>query len=149
MAEVWFYHLETTPLEASLIELLEKAGSKGWRAYVHCADGGLRQRLDEQMWAYRPESFLAHGDETADFAEDQPILLGASGAAANGAQMFVSVSPMDLPDLSRFERSLIIFEGEDETHLTWARAQWKRLKEDTIPLSYWKQSPQGRWEKMN
>ena len=149
MGEVWFYHLETTPLGASLIELLEKARAKGWRVYVHCADATLRQSLDEQMWAYRPQSFLAHGDETAEFAEDQPILLGASGVAANGAQMFVSVTPADLPDLSCFERSLIVFEGEDEAHLKWARAQWKRLKEDNISLSYWKQSPQGRWEKMN
>jgi DNA polymerase III subunit chi len=149
MAEVWFYHLESTPLATRLIELLEKAGSRGWRAYVHCTDAQLGQRLDEQMWAYRPESFLAHGEESSDHAEAQPILLGPSGVPANGAQMFVSVTPSDLPDLSGFERSLILFEGEDETHLTWARAQWKRLKEDTIPLSYWRQNPQGRWEKMN
>jgi DNA polymerase-3 subunit chi len=78
LAEVWFYHLETTPLEQTLPELLEKAAQRGWRAYVHCTDAGKRQRLDEHLWAYRPDSFLAHGDEDGAFPEDQPVLLGAS-----------------------------------------------------------------------
>jgi DNA polymerase III subunit chi len=149
MAEVWFYHLETSPLVESLPELLEKAQTRGWRAYVHCPDDMRRQKLDEYLWAYRPESFLAHADEAVDFAEDQPVLLGASGKPVNGAQMFVSVSPADLPPLEGFARTLIMFEDSDEAHLNWARQQWKRLKGDTIALSYWKQNGSGRWEKMN
>lgn len=147
MSEVWFYHLETTPLEQTLPELLEKAAARGWRSYVHCTDADRRQVLDELLWTYRPDSFLAHAQEGTDMATDQPVLIGESAQPANDAQMFVSVSPADLPSLEGFQRVLIVFEEANPQHLGWAREQWKRLKSDTIALSYWKQTPQGRWEK--
>jgi DNA polymerase-3 subunit chi len=50
-------------------------------------------------------------------------------------------------NLDGYARALILFDGKDEGQLTLARDQWKALKGRGTALSYWKQSPEGRWEK--
>ncbi|BBF82361.1 DNA polymerase III subunit chi [Asticcacaulis excentricus] len=148
MTQVWFYHLERTPLKAALPDLLEKTLQKGWKAYVLGAAGETLEGLDQHLWAYRDEAFLPHGLESEPQAARQPVLLGDSGGNANGAEVLFSVSAMNLPELSPYQRCLILFEGHDETHLNWARAQWKTLKAQNLDLAYWKQNDAGRWEKV-
>lgn len=148
MTEVWFYHLERTTLEQALPELLEKVIGRGWRAYVHGLEDDTIISLDEHLWSYNPSSFLAHGREDEPNPERQPVLLGKSGDRRNGAQVYLSVQPADIPDLAGVERALLVFEGRDDAHLTWARGQWKRMKAEGMALAYWKQNDQGRWEKV-
>jgi len=147
VTQVWFYHLERTPLKAALPDLLEKTAQRGWKAYVLGAREGLED-LDAHLWAYRDDTFLAHGLENEPFAARQPVLLGDSGANANAAEVLFSVSAMNLPDLLPYQRCLILFEGQDQMHLDWARTQWKTLKSQGLDLAYWKQNDEGRWEKM-
>lgn len=145
--EVWFYHLERTALKDALPDLLEKVLERGLKAYVLGEGEGLLSDLDQHLWAYKPESFIAHGLETDDQAERQPVLIGSSEKAANDADILLCVSAMNLPDLSGYKRCLILFEGHDESHLGWARQQWKQLKSQSLNLAYWKQSEQGKWER--
>jgi DNA polymerase-3 subunit chi len=42
---------------------------------------------------------------------------------------------------------VFIFDGNDETALATARADWSRLKVEGFALTYWQQSPEGKWEK--
>lgn len=151
MTEVWFYHLEKTSLEAALPELLEKVGGRGWKAYVHGADGPQDdkiRRLNQHLWTYDAAAFLAHGVEDEDFADRQPVLLGSSGDMKNAPDVYLSVSPLDLPDISGLTRCLIVFEGIDDDHVAWARGLWKTLKGQKHDLAYWKQNDEGRWEKV-
>ncbi len=148
MTDIWFYHLERTPLEQALPELLEKVVQKGWRAYVHCHEDDKIEALNSKLWAYAPASFLAHGREGDELAPRQPVLLGTSGQMVNEPQVYVSISPAVFPVLDGLERCLVVFEGGDDEHLAWARAQWKQLKAGGRSLAYWKQSEQGRWEKV-
>lgn len=148
MTEVWFYHLERTTVARTLPDLLSKVAGRGWRAYVHGIEETTLSTLDASLWTYSAESFLAHGSESDPNADRQPILLGTSGAMANSPETYVSVEPADIPGLDGLERALIIFEGVDEAHLTWAREQWKRMKSKGLTLSYWKQNDLGRWERV-
>lgn len=148
MVDVWFYHLERTTVEQTLPDLLEKVVGRGWRAYVHGLEDDTISGLDSYLWTYNASAFLAHGREDAEFPERQPVLLGTSGNMVNGAHVYLSVSPADLPDLGGLERALIVFEGNNDAHLGWARAQWKRMKADGLSLAYWKQNDLGRWEKV-
>ena len=50
-------------------------------------------------------------------------------------------------DTKGYDRCFIIFDGRDEAALTGARVRWKALKDQGAALAYWKQSPEGRWEK--
>jgi DNA polymerase-3 subunit chi len=147
MPETFFYHLETTPLRQVLPDLLEKVVQRGWRAYVHADADDTVQDLNTHLWSYSPASFLTHGVEGDDLASRQPILLGLSGEMANGADCYLSVAPVDLPDLSATKRCLIVFEGDDAAHLGWARATWKHLKGQGVDLAYWKQDARGKWER--
>ena len=148
MTEVWFYHLERSPLTQVLPDLLEKVTSRGWKAYVHGHEDDKIASLNSHLWAYDPVSFLAHGSEDGAFPERQPVLLGSSGAMVNGADVYLSVAPVDLPDISGTQRCLIVFEGIDDDHVGWARGLWKQLKADGHSLAYWKQTDEGRWEKV-
>ena len=145
--EIWFYHLERSTLDQVLPGLLEKTRERGWRALVRTADERLLDDLDERLWTYRDDSFLAHGRASEPEAARQPILLTETGENPNGAQALFIVDDAELGDTEGFDRCFIIFDGRDEAALAAARVRWKTLKEAGAELAYWKQSPEGRWEK--
>ncbi len=153
MTEVWFYHLEKTPMPQVVPDLLEKVVGRGWKAYVHGASPQSHgddtiASLNAHLWAYDPAAFLAHGVEDGPFPERQPVLLGSSGNLVNGADVYMSVAPVGPPDISGLKRCLIVFEGIDDDHVGWARGLWKQLKTEGHALAYWKQTDEGRWEKV-
>lgn len=145
--EIWFYHLERSTLEQVLPGLLEKTRERGWRALVRAADTRLLDEIDERLWTWRDESFLAHGRANAPDAARQPILLSESDENPNAAQALFILDGSELGDTKGFERCFIIFDGQDESALTGARVRWKTLKDQGANLAYWKQSAEGRWEK--
>jgi DNA polymerase-3 subunit chi len=61
MTEIWFYHLETQPLERALPVLLEKTLERGWRAVVETSSRERATALDTMLWTYRDDAFLPHG----------------------------------------------------------------------------------------
>jgi len=145
--EIWFYHLERSSLEQVLPGLMEKTRERGWRALVRAADARLLDDIDERLWTYRDDGFLAHGRASGSDATRQPILLTGSHENPNAAQALFIVDGSELGDTKGFERCFIIFDGRDEAALTGARVRWKTLKDEGAALAYWKQSPEGRWEK--
>lgn len=145
--EIWFYHLERSTLEQVLPGLLEKTRERGWRAQVRVADPGLLDEIDEHLWTWRDDSFLAHGRASGPQAARQPILLTDSEENPNGAQALFIVDSAELGATEGYNRCFIIFDGRDDRSLAGARARWKSLKDQNANLAYWKQSPEGRWEK--
>jgi DNA polymerase-3 subunit chi len=144
---VLFYHLTESKLEDALPALLEKSVERGWRVALQTVGEERRDFLDQHLWTFREDSFLPHGTETSDFAEDQPVLLTVSGDNRNGATVRFIVDGADPPDLTAYDRVVFMFDGFDTEQLDGARAQWKRLKGDGYQLTYWQQSPEGRWIK--
>jgi DNA polymerase-3 subunit chi len=145
--EIWFYHLERSTLGQVLPGLLEKTRERGWRALVRASDRGLLDEIDERLWTWREDSFLAHGRVDEPFAERQPILLTEGLENPNGAQALFIVDGAELGDTEGLDRCFIIFDGRDEAAVARARSRWKTLKDGGANLAYWKQSPEGRWEK--
>jgi DNA polymerase-3 subunit chi len=147
--EVWFYHLERTALERALPQLLEKTVAKGWRAIVRTGQPDHLDAIDQGLWTYSDDSFLAHGLAGEPLADRQPILLSGEGdgPAPNGAQALFLIEGAEAGDLSSYERCILLFDGGDETALNAARARWSRFKADGHPVSYWKQSVEGAWGK--
>jgi DNA polymerase-3 subunit chi len=145
--EVWFYHLERTGLDQALPELLEKTLQRGWKAIVRTASDDRLEHLDGWLWSYRDESFLPHGLQSEPNAERQPVLLTTSNDNPNGAKALFLIDGAEPGSLSGYARALILFDGRDEGQLQRARQQWTALKGGGAPLSYWKQTPEGRWEK--
>lgn len=145
--EIWFYHLERSTLDQVLPELLDKTLQRGWRARVRVADANRLADIDERLWSWREDSFLAHGLSDQPHAERQPILLTTGTENPNASQALFIVDGSDMTVTEEFERCFIIFDGRDETALHGARERWKTLKGQGANLAYWKQSDAGRWEK--
>ena len=145
--EIWFYHLERSTLGQVLPGLLEKTRERGWKALVRAADPGLLDDMDERLWTYREDSFLAHGRASEPHADRQPVILTEGPENPNAAQALFILDGAELGATESFDRCFIIFDGRDDQALNGARARWKTLKEAGANLAYWKQSPEGRWEK--
>ena len=145
--EVWFYHLERTGLDQALPELLQKTLQRGWRALVRTPDPARVEHLDGWLWSYRDDAFLAHGMASEPMAERQPVLLTTGEENANGAQAVFLLDDAEPGALDGFARCLVLFDGRDEAALAAARRRWSELKTRNLPISYWRQSAEGRWEK--
>lgn len=147
MTEVLFYHLTESTLEEALPALLEKSLERGWRAGVQMRSEERRDALDAQLWTYRDDSFLAHGTDAEPHAGEQPVLLTTGPGNANHAQVRFVVEGAEPPDLSGYDRGVIMFDGHDEAQLAAARGHWTALKSAGHEVTYWQQGPDRRWQK--
>ena len=146
VAEIAFYHLQRSPLDAVLPKLLQRTLDQGKRALVLAGSEDRVENLSSVLWTYDPASWLPHGTVKDGRAEDQPIWLSAYAENPNGAA-FLFLTDGTEADPSGYERCFDLFDGNDETAVAAARDRWKRLKEAGHTLTYWQQNERGGWEK--
>ena len=146
MAEVYFYHMTRTPLEATLPVLLEKSRAAGWRVVVRGTDRGRLDWLDQRLWLTSDEGFLPHGLAGGPHDADQPILLTDTRDAPNGADILMAVDGAEVTaeEAGAFTRVCLLFDGNDPEAVEAARGQWRRLTGAGLPARYWSQES-GRW----
>ncbi|MGO4354039.1 DNA polymerase III subunit chi [Rhizobium sp. RAF36] len=147
MTEVLFYHLTESKLEDALPPLVDKSVERGWRVAIQVKEPARRDALDAHLWTYREESFLPHGTDETELAASQPVLLTVTGDNANQATVRFIVDGAEPPVADTYERIVFMLDGYDQEQLEGARAQWKKLKGEGHTLTYWQQTPEGRWEK--
>lgn len=147
MTEALFYHLTESTLEEALPPLLEKSVERGWRAVVQVGGEERRDVLDQHLWTWREDSFLAHGTEHDQHPQHQPVLLTCGDGNPNGARIRFLVDGASPPDLSAYERAVFMFDGHDEAQVAQARQHWKAVKAAGHSATYWQQTPERRWEK--
>ncbi|MEM7462456.1 MAG: DNA polymerase III subunit chi [Pseudomonadota bacterium] len=147
MAEVLFYHLTERTLEQVLPGLLEKCLERNWRTVVQFGTEERMAVLDNHLWAYREESFLAHSALRDGTEQHQPIWLTTDTENPNQAIVRFMVDAAVPPDLSTYERGVYLFDGHDNTALDSARERWKIEKDAGHDVTYWQQNSSGRWEK--
>ena len=145
--EVWFYHLERSPVEEVLPDLMEKTLARGWRALVVSPDERRIEALDGLLWTWREDSFTPHGKADGAQPEAQPILLAPNQSNLNQAQVLVLLDGAEPEPFGGFARILVMFDGHDEMAVSDARTLWKRATQLGHQVSYWRQSPDGKWEK--
>ncbi len=145
--EVLFYHLERQPLEKVLPSLLEKTLQRGWRAVVQTGSQERLEALDLALWTYSDDSFLAHGTSKDGFEAEQPVYLTLADDAPNSAKVRFFVDGATTPDLSGLVRAIYMFDGNDDEATANARVQWQAVKAAGHTCTYWRQTPEGRWEK--
>jgi DNA polymerase III subunit chi len=133
-----FYQLSAAPLERVLPAVCEKVLGRGERLVV-VAREPLLARLDAQLWAYAPDSFLPHGRKNP---QHQPILLSSSAEPLNGAINLAIADGEWRDEALGFARIFYFF---DASSLDTARGAWRHLKEvDGAEPHYWKQED-GKW----
>lgn len=146
-AELWFYHLERSALEAALAPLLERSLQRGWRALVVSPLAQRLTDLDLALWTYRDDSFLPHGRSDQPNPARQPVLLSEVVEPLNQAQVLFALDGANPGPPGPFARSCILFDGRDPAALAAARGQWKAAKALGYVPVYWQEAASGKWEK--
>src|SRR5262249_32996176 len=147
MTEVLFYHLEHQPLERVLPSLVERTLARGWRAVVQAGSQERVEALDTLLWTYAEESFLPHGTKRDGNDAAQPVYLTTGDANPNAATVRFLGDGAEASKLTGYERIVYLFDGHDASALARVREQWKAAKAAGCEVTYWQQSPEGRWEK--
>lgn len=146
MTEYWFYHLEASPLEAVLPDLLEKTRTRGWRALV-CLPESRLSDMDTFLWTYQDASFLPHGRDDEPQSDQQPIMLSSTAKTSAGIDCVFLIDGAELDIDEKTERCIVMINGRSESDVQQSRQLWKRLKDKGENLSYWQQTERGGWEK--
>lgn len=147
MAEALFYHLTEATLEQALPPLVEKSLQRGWRVVVQTGSEERRDALDMHLWTYRDDAFLAHGTDREPHAGEQPVLLTVGTDNPNDARIRFILEGAAPPALDGYERAVFMFDGHDAAQLEAARLSWKEMKAAGHAVTYWQQTPDGRWER--
>jgi len=150
MVEHWFYHMQQSPLEQVLPDILEKTYAKGWKTAVKIGDlNGPAQselkRLDEYLWIYRKDSFLPHGREDEPLSDSQPIRLSIDRQTAKDVDAVLLVGGAEISDVSDAVRCITLLDGASDQDRSIAQARWKKAKDDGLKTAYWKQNDHGKW----
>ena len=103
--------------------------------------------IDLALWTYKEDSFLAHGTAKDGHAAEQPVYLTTGGDTPNGAGVRFLVDGAESTDFTGYVRIVYMFDGNDADAVARARAQWTAAKAAGCPVTYWQQSPAGKWEK--
>ncbi len=148
MTEIYFYHLQSQPIERVLPTLLEKSLERGWRVVVQAASEERIDALDAHLWTFRDDSFLPHGTHKQPEANEQPILLTVNDDNPNRAQVRFLIDDAPVPDdASPYQRIVLLFDGDDDEAVAAARTRWTQAKEKGLDATYWQPDAQGRWVK--
>jgi len=150
VTETLFYHLERRALEDVLPGLVEKSLERGWRAVIKTESSERSDALDSLLWTYDDNSFLAHAQSGDGDPGRQPVLITVEDENPNGAQILFCVGgaePSDWQSLSALARVVILFDGRDQSFVERARIAWKKARDAGHQVTYWKETPAGKFEK--
>ena len=152
MTETLFYHLERRGLDDVLPDLVERTLGRGWRAIIRPDTAERADAIDTLLWSYNQENFLAHAQAGDGDASRQPVLITLEEGNPNKADVLFLVGGATAPvwdgaDTKALTRVVLMFDGRDPEALTMARDAWKNAKAAGHDVTYWKESPSGKFEK--
>jgi DNA polymerase-3 subunit chi len=143
-----FYHLQSSPLEKALPQLLERILKSGERAVVMAASEDRVEALANMLWTYNPNSWLPHGTAKDGAPEKQPVWLTQHEENPNGARFLVLTDGMTSSQIATYDRCLDIFDGNHDDMAAAARLRWSAAKAAGFELHYWQQGEEGWKEKV-
>lgn len=151
MTETLFYHLERRALEDVLPGLVEKSLERGWRAVIKAESADRADALDTLLWTFN-DSFLPHAQLGDGEASRQPVLITTEDGNPNASTILFLVGGAVPPDWTAettqaLTRIVLMFDGHDGAAVQTAREAWKAAKAAGHDVTYWKESPTGKWEK--
>ncbi len=143
---------ERRALEEVLPGLVEKSRARGWKVLIRCDTADRADAIDTLLWTYDEQSFLPHAQLGDGEAARQPVLITVEEGNPNSAQIAFYVGgalPAGWDGLEALSRIVLLFDGRDEAALSAARAAWKDARAGGHDVTYWKESPSGKFEKQN
>ncbi len=140
--QVDFYQLTRDPAEQVLPAIAQKILDDGGRFLIVSSDTAQLDRLSSALWAWKPDSFLAHGRIGEGAEAMQPILLSEKSEPVNGAKMVALADGVWRDEALGFDRAFYLFPPDKTEN---ARAAWRALGDKAdVERRYWKQDG-GKW----
>jgi len=145
MTQVDFYILNENSqrnIEILTCQLIEKAVAQQHSVYIQCTSSEQANRLDELLWKYKPESFLAHKNllqsdlqKNKDIeAYHYPVVIGSGEDIINGYdQLLINLDAQVPQFFSRFHRVAEMV-SNDNSDKELARQRYRFYKERGYPL---------------
>jgi len=149
MTETLFYHLERRSLDDVLPGLIEKTLERGWRAVIRTESSERADAIDTLLWTYNEQSFLPHAQSGDGNPTRQPVLITVEDENPNDANVLFCIGGA-VPQwgaVSELTRVILMFDGRDEEALAAARTAWKDARAAGHDVTYWKETPAGKFEK--
>lgn len=149
--EILFYSLERKSIEDVLPGLLERTVERGWRAVVRTDSKERMDALDNHLWTWSDQSFLAHGTRETGDPSLQPVYLTTGEENPNGSSVLFLAggevpSHWEAARFTGYARVVVLFNGQDAEVLAAARASWREAKACGHQLAFWRQNAAGKWE---
>ncbi|MCC3859957.1 DNA polymerase III subunit chi [Pseudemcibacter aquimaris] len=145
--EISFYHLTLQPLHVALPKLLSKVREANMKAVIKVPSVVHMDDIDQVLWTFDKECFLAHDTEKGKYPEDQPIYITTGDDNPASADVLVLTDGATTELLSGYNRVLEMFDGNNPTAVEEARERWKGYKDSGYDLTYWQQTENGGWTK--
>jgi DNA polymerase-3 subunit chi len=74
------------------------------------------------------------------------VVLTANEGNPNNATVRFLIDGAPIPeDAERYERIVLLFDGNDEDAVALARTRWTQAKAQGFAASYWQPDENGRW----
>ncbi|WP_022956649.1 DNA polymerase III subunit chi [Perlucidibaca piscinae] len=129
--EITFYVLPPdAPLTARLgtaCRLVDKAWQQNRQVLIQTASRAEAETLDEQLWSFRPESFVPHHLVGEGPTPPPPVRIGWEALPAESRDILINLGA-DIPDgFQRFQRVIEIVAGSDAEREA-ARTHWKAYR---------------------
>lgn len=146
MSQISFYHLTKTTIDEALPKLLEKVLDSDSRATLLVSDE-QKKYFDDLLWSVGGTRLIPHGINGSGDEEYQPVLITSDEENKNNSDFLVLLGNTETGFFDSFKRSLLIFNGNDDEELKFARDKWKSLKaNDNYELKYFFQNDKGKWQ---
>ena len=145
--EISFYHLTLQPLNVALPKLLAKVSEAKMKAVVKVPSSVHMDDVDQALWSFDKESFLAHDTQKSKYPEDQPIYITTGEENPASAEVLVLTDGATSELVEGYTRVLEMFDGNNPTTVEQARERWSAYKSAGHDLTYWQQTETGGWTK--
>jgi DNA polymerase-3 subunit chi len=134
LTRIGFYIVGNSDLQSRCrlaMRLTDKAFQRGHRVFINAESETQARQLDEQLWSFRPASFLPHG--LLDQEPDQPISIGWGQEPAAHDDLLINLQ-MSVPSfIGRFQRVAELVNQEPE-RLAALRNSWRYYRERGFAL---------------
>jgi len=131
MAQVIFIELAVAKKTHYVCDIIEKFYNDALTVHVFVKDGTDAHRLDQQLWSWKPDSFIPHKRVAAAPADgDEQIQIFSDPAASVEAQALILFDPLP-PEVFTPYRYVIDFaETYDAQRLQNSRRRYKTLLDE-------------------
>ena len=139
LEKAFFYNSAKRNVVADISLLIEKLFIERNTILVCCKDQETVEVIDDFLWAYKEDGFIAHSIETKEQFSAYPILITTNIHEDYKHNVLLALSGVFIKenDLRRFTKVYYFFDDQENKEKENARLMWKNLSIQDVICKYW------------